>query len=729
MKTTTYKKLLLLAALPALMLASCSKEEMEATDGLTPVAFTTAIQGIALPQSNGADGASPATRTAIDPTTGETVWKEGDAVGIFMVSAGGNVKDNCLPGADNKKYIVDPVTDKLNPADDTPLYFPRDGKVDFIAYYPYSPSGYDNSNGTLSFDGANQQDPAAIDLLWTKVSNADKSSAPVSLAFAHAMCKVTLHVKAGISITADEIKALTAQDVCIEKLSVGDFNIQTGKPAGGTPTTHDNVALYKSPAAGAGADATFSAIVAPGLQGNALGITFRIGGKEYRCTLPDADGFLAGQHLVYPVTVRETGIEVGVPVTDVPWTEGELPTVTIGDKTFRLIRNADDLKRYADDVNNGQRDLNAIQTADIDLSGISNWVPINSSRYSLEAPSFTGIYNGNGHTITGLKITDIDAAFCGLFGMISSGALLTGIHLRNADINTRSLYSGTLVGEVDGGIVSLCSAEGKIVAKSEIYLCVGGLVGYNNGTITRSRTNVSVEADATVVGQLSAYAGGITGCNAENGLLFACHATGDVTLTGRHEDTVNGNLFFAGGIIGYTFLQTSGSSSAYCCVAEGDVSVSCETPGIGVYAGGLIGFHHMNSTLKCSYARGTAEAQGAAESNARVGAGAIVGHKFNETSVISNCYGTGAVGQGTSNLNAVTENIVYDTNPGEGAIYNIIAPNGISLPDIPFTDYSSSATPAYGIDVKNRSVSVADFWINNGIWPTPDFTYNATTNP
>ena len=52
----------------------------------------------------------------------------------------------------------------------------------------------------------------------------------------------------------------------------------------------------------------------------------------------------------YPVTVCETGVEVGIPTTDVPWTEGELPTVTFNGKIYRIIRNADDLKRFADDT-------------------------------------------------------------------------------------------------------------------------------------------------------------------------------------------------------------------------------------------------------------------------------------------------------------------------------------------------------------------------------------------
>ena len=49
MTIVTYKKLLLLATLPALMLASCSREELgdNDADSRTPVAFTAVVQSTA----------------------------------------------------------------------------------------------------------------------------------------------------------------------------------------------------------------------------------------------------------------------------------------------------------------------------------------------------------------------------------------------------------------------------------------------------------------------------------------------------------------------------------------------------------------------------------------------------------------------------------------------------------------------------------------------------------
>lgn len=101
--------------------------------------------------------------------------------------------------------------------------------------------------------------------------------------------------------------------------------------------------------------------------------------------------------------------------------------------------------RFADDVNSGQQNLNALQTADIDLGGIDNWKPISMYNSSDPRP-FLGIYNGNGYTISHLKISNNESA-AGLFGMISGDALLTGIHLRDVEISIQNKAHtvGTLV--------------------------------------------------------------------------------------------------------------------------------------------------------------------------------------------------------------------------------------------------------------------------------------------
>ena len=467
-----------------------------------------------------------------------------------------------------------------------------------------------------------------------------------------------------------------------------------------------------------GTDASYTALLIPqDANSTPRTIVVTVNGKEYTGTIPATDAYAANTMYTYPVSVRETGVEVGIPTTDVPWTEGELPTVTLDGKIFRIIRNADDLKRFADDVNNGQQNLNAIQTADIDLNGIDNWKPI-GMQYGTDLRPFTGIYNGNGYTISHLKISNMqNGSAAGLFGRTGSGALLTGIHLRDVKIiPDYTINVGTLVGwNGSNSTVSLCSAQGKINT-SEFDPNAGGLAGGNEGTITRCRTDVKITVDRIrLLGQRSVEAGGITGVNDSGGLLFACHAIGSVTVEVNASD---GNSINAGGIAGYN--MNNPNSTIYCCIAEGNVSVTSETANVNIYAGGLVGYHYYQGVLNNCYARGTATASTGGITIGRIGA--IVG--FMEGDNVWNCYGAGAGGKGTSNCQS-TAYLIYNTNPGRDNIHKLMS-SPVSAPGA-ITRYDPSATPAYGIDIsRSASVSPVNFWLaGDGTWPVLDFTRNA----
>lgn len=719
MTTVTYKKLLLLAVLPAIMLASCSREELDGNDAgsRTPVAFTAVVQSAALPRLTDTGGSSPATRTALGPD-GNTTWIEGDAVSVFMLASGGTLPDGIISGGGNVLHNVDPADGALTPTGGTPMYYPRNTAVDFIAWH--NPTGQTPNNYILSFDASDQttvEKQLALDLLYSdNAKGISRGKTPVALQFRHLMSKVKFDITLGVGLTNGNLTDVQLQGMNEE----GSFDMRDGS-VHELLTSNAPVVALKSAAASEGADATYTALVFPreANSGNET-IVVTVNGKEYTGTLPATDAREANKMYTYPVTVRETGVEVGIPTTDVPWTEGEL-TVTLDNKTFRLIRNAGDLKRFADDVNNGQRDLNALQTADIDLSGIDNWEPINQASAS-DTEFFTGIYNGNGYKISHLKINPIPIPkgnYIGLFGWIGKGALLTGIHLREVKIiSNNGPNGGTLVGYVDeGATVSLCSAQGEI-NRSGTGRSTGGLAGGNEGVITRCWTDVTVTADVTLLGALSAYAGGITGDN--YGLLFACHAAGSVTLTGRYGDTPNKNSLYAGGITGENFGDLNISANIYCCIAEGAVSVTSQTEGVSARAGGLAGLH-VNGTISNSYARGNATAT----KNGTIGdekAGAIIGYG-NSDYKVSHCYGTGAIGKGTSTLEAVSNDIVYNTNPNNGDIFNIVSSG--NLTDIPFTSYNPAATPAYGMTVTKSGVSINAFWkTGDGTWPVLDFTKN-----
>ena len=532
------KKLLLLAALPAMMLASCSKEEPGGNDADSriPAAFTAVVQPTALPPHTNTGGSSPATRTALCPD-GNTVWTAGDVVSISMLTPGGTLPDDLVPGSANVLHNVNPEDGALTPADGTPMYYPQNTAVDIIAWHT---SKAPDNNYILTLNTTDQttvEKQLALDPLYSKFEGVPRGNNLVVLVFHHLMSKVKFDITLGLGLSGG-----TLTDVRLAGFpEEGSFDMRDGS-VNKALITDKPVRALKSGVAADGTDASYTALLIP-QEANSTPrtIVVTVNGKEYTGTLPATDAYAANTMYTYPVSVRETGVEVGIPTTDVPWTEGELPTVTFNGKIFRIIRNADDLKRFADDVNNGQRDLNAIQTADIDLNGIDNWKPI-GMQYSSDLRPFTGIYNGNGYTISHLKISNMQKGLAaGLFGMTDGDALLTGIHLRDVEIiPDYTINVGTLVGWNGGGsTVSLCSAQG-IINTSKFDPNAGGLVGANEGTITRCRTDVKITVDRLeLLGQLSVEAGGITGVNGSGGLLFACHAIGSVTI----EVNIKSNIF------------------------------------------------------------------------------------------------------------------------------------------------------------------------------------------
>ena len=202
MTIVTYKKLLLLATLPALMLASCSREELgdNDADSRTPVAFTAVVQSTALPPHTNTGGSSPATRRALD-SDGNTAWTQGDAVSIFMLTPGGTLPDDLVPGRANVLHNVNPENGALTPADGTPMYYPRNTAVDIIAWHT---SSTPDDNYILNLNTGDQtavEKQLALDILYSdnakSISSGDN---PVVLVFHHLMSKVKFDITLGLGL-------------------------------------------------------------------------------------------------------------------------------------------------------------------------------------------------------------------------------------------------------------------------------------------------------------------------------------------------------------------------------------------------------------------------------------------------------------------------------------------------------------------------------------------------
>ena len=271
------------------------------------------------------------------------------------------------------------------------------------------------------------------------------------------------------------------------------------------------------------------------------------------------------------------------------------------------VTSAEGLKNIAKLVNEEWKsDINITLTADIDLKGI-DWTPIGKD----DNKAYTGTFDGNGKTITGLTVTTSDQ-YVGLFGYIGSGGTVKDVTLEEVKIESDNEMSavGGVVGYSYGNIEN-CSVSGSVSSNST----AGGVVGAQlSGSIT------GCSSSATVKGV--AYAGGIAGYTNGGGSLTGCYATGSISVENNTT-----NAAWAGGVVG-----SNGSSTLTACYATGSVTSS----GSGtIYAGGVTGSNDLGTLTACYHAKGTVSGPDRAT-------GGVAGRNFKDSmfggGIITACY-------------------------------------------------------------------------------------------
>ncbi|MDR2713797.1 MAG: S-layer homology domain-containing protein [Clostridiales bacterium] len=197
----------------------------------------------------------------------------------------------------------------------------------------------------------------------------------------------------------------------------------------------------------------------------------------------------------------------------------------------------EDIKIYtAGDLNNVRYNLNGsyVLMNDIDLATWGEWKPIGD--YS---NPFVGDFNGQGHVIKNLTITDGTYQYVGLFGYSNDGTI-KNVGLEDTNISVFSISRTCIVGGICGqgsGMISKCYNTGIIYVSSLIAdssdteYFAGGICGsFRSGSVL----NCYNLGDIYVIAEnllSSIYAGGICGINSGN--ISNCYAAGDIsTVTG-----------------------------------------------------------------------------------------------------------------------------------------------------------------------------------------------------
>ena len=239
------------------------------------------------------------------------------------------------------------------------------------------------------------------------------------------------------------------------------------------------------------------------------------------------------------------------------------------------VTSAEGLKNIAKLVNEEWKlGINITLTADIDLKGI-DWTPIGKD----DNKAYTGTFDGNGKTITGLTVTG-SYKYAGLFGDIDENGTVKNVVLEDVQITSdnSSGYAGGVAGD-SWGTIENCSVSGSVSGTT----FAGGVVGSQwGGSIT------GCNSSATVKGVI--FAGGIAGETNSGASLTGCYATGDVTV--ENDGTNNSH---AGGVVGY-----NGGGTLTACYATGSVTGS----GSGtIYVGGVTGSNNLGTLTACYHAK------------------------------------------------------------------------------------------------------------------------------
>ena len=468
--------------------------------------------------SEGAEGTPIVfTATGLNPaataTAGTRAPVDGNWEGVQSVAV--------LMDGTVKAYDVTPTNATLTSTD--PHYWTNHKDITVTAWWPYTAGETSPPAVKVKANQSARKDFEGSDLIVADGQTVTYGSP--TLRFTHRTARVTI-------VLTDYTEGLASVQLT------------------GLSTEGDNPAIIVPYSKGSN---TYTAIVAP--QSVAAGTAFITctftNGKTFVYKMKNATDWQAGGEYTYTVSLAAA----------------KDPGYTIEGNGSYTVTSADGLMNVAELVNGGKTDINITLDKNIDLTG-KDWTPIGTSFDN----SYTGTFDGGGHTITGLTITTKDQ-FVGLFGYLNRAGTVKNVVMEGIQITSNHMFGNT--GGVAGfswGTIENCSVSGSVSGTK----CVGGVVGAQKaGSITGCSSSATVKGTVDV--------GGVAG--EKWGSMTACYATGNVTLEIDSPKNLSG-----GGLVGF-----NGGSSVLACYATGNVTSTGSSTG-NVHIGGFLGDNYTTVT-------------------------------------------------------------------------------------------------------------------------------------
>ena len=178
--------------------------------------------------------------------------------------------------------------------------------------------------------------------------------------------------------------------------------------------------------------------------------------------------------------------------------------------------------------------LDAVNKGQVSESDFIEWKPIGT--YDSYDAVYTGTFDGQGHTISGLYFNHPDASYVGLFGYIGANGKISNVGVSDSYFQFR-MKGGGVCGKNDkDGVLQNCSNSSTVIGKNQNSR-TGGVCGDNSGTVRDCKNTGSVSGEN--------FVGGVCGINL--GTIKSCYNTG----------SVHGTNIYVGGVCGNSYRVTN----------------------------------------------------------------------------------------------------------------------------------------------------------------------------
>lgn len=425
-------------------LAACTQDELADGSRLSKEEYPIVIHATGL-SVEATPQAAPSTRASVDGDwqgVTSVALKIGDAVKEYTVTASTDYKSATLSRENDPYYWIsrNPITvSAWWPLDDTD-----------ITQMPVVKVAEDQSK-LADFQNSD----------FISAENRKVEFNNPTLEFTHRTARVTIELKPGTGFTS-----VAGATVSLVSLSANN----------GNPTA---IKTYNA------SGNTYEALTAP--QTVAAGKPFvkvELGGGTFYFRPQNNVVLEAGSRYKYTVKVNASGLTLeGCTIGD--WADGggesgeaEDLGYSIQDDGSYMVYNADGLLAWNKAAQKDES-INCTLTADIDLTG-KEWTQVGTW-----PPGYSGIFNGQGHRITGLNFS---AATTELFGLLNERGVIKNLQLIDVNLYGSSGHAAGIVEENNGQIIA-CSVTGKISA----YGRTSSIADLNYGSITACWFNGTLE--------------------------------------------------------------------------------------------------------------------------------------------------------------------------------------------------------------------------------------------